>query len=526
MSKVYTDPDNYTNIANAIRYKNGSSDTYKPSEMPQAIRDIITDPTIEALTVTQNGIYTAPAGVDGYSPVNVSVSGGEFAANIYWHIVKICAGDPSVVIHSDCELKLPLDMADFTLSENITALTALSNLELQASLDDVAAGDEVSLSGNFTCYQYRNGTADDLIVLVQEVTPNDTYEPVSSLTYKRNVLNRMTVIRNNVYLDEGSDTITFSTPFRGVGFGASSITSFSVNANSYITCGNLTINVNQRDSSVYYVWKEESLCGSLPFMKIRWKGASAYNGSIDHEFEVVYLGNGDIIIRLIKKGSSSGTYTFKGTTYTITTDCPLCCYRRNYYGMAWDLINEEYDFDHHYSESDELYKIAAFEDYKDSLSEGYTVINNVGYDDNTYSFNLDSSFTWHSLTSITVSGNSWMGIGGSNEDVRMHRRDSKMYYLYVCYWELSDLDDLKAVQISWRGASKYNGSIDRWWSLWLFENGDAMIYISTYGNSGTCDFFGQSYTGTAGSFTSFYYDSTAGNYDIQYESYNPEHHIG
>ena len=33
-------------------------------------------PTIESLSVTANGTYTAPSGVDGYSPVTVNVSGG------------------------------------------------------------------------------------------------------------------------------------------------------------------------------------------------------------------------------------------------------------------------------------------------------------------------------------------------------------------------------------------------------------------------------------------------------------------
>ena len=34
------------------------------------------EPTIESLSVTENGTYTAPSGVDGYSPVTVNVAGG------------------------------------------------------------------------------------------------------------------------------------------------------------------------------------------------------------------------------------------------------------------------------------------------------------------------------------------------------------------------------------------------------------------------------------------------------------------
>lgn len=37
---------------------------------------------IQPLSVTQNGTYTAPTGVDGYSPITVSVSGGGGASNI------------------------------------------------------------------------------------------------------------------------------------------------------------------------------------------------------------------------------------------------------------------------------------------------------------------------------------------------------------------------------------------------------------------------------------------------------------
>ncbi len=75
MSKVLVNESSLTGIANAIRGKNGSTTTYKPSEMAAAITAISGggEPVIEALSITANGTYTAPDGVDGYSPVTVNV---------------------------------------------------------------------------------------------------------------------------------------------------------------------------------------------------------------------------------------------------------------------------------------------------------------------------------------------------------------------------------------------------------------------------------------------------------------------
>ena len=69
--------DYLTDIADAIRAKNGSSDTYTPPQMAAAIAAIPTggDVDVEALSVTANGTYTAPTG-KAYSPVAVNVSGG------------------------------------------------------------------------------------------------------------------------------------------------------------------------------------------------------------------------------------------------------------------------------------------------------------------------------------------------------------------------------------------------------------------------------------------------------------------
>ena len=78
-----------TSIADAIRNKyiesgvdimdnNGEAPKYKASEMATAINNLPkgSEIVITALNVTENGTYTAPTGVNGYSPVTVNVPTG------------------------------------------------------------------------------------------------------------------------------------------------------------------------------------------------------------------------------------------------------------------------------------------------------------------------------------------------------------------------------------------------------------------------------------------------------------------
>lgn len=58
MANKITNTDNYTAIANAIRAKNGSSDTYTPSQMATAISNI---PTGTGLPVNTKFAYTKPS---------------------------------------------------------------------------------------------------------------------------------------------------------------------------------------------------------------------------------------------------------------------------------------------------------------------------------------------------------------------------------------------------------------------------------------------------------------------------------
>ena len=77
MSKKLYEETNIQGIAAAIREKNGTQNTYTTAQMAEAIRAITTQPNLETLNATENGNYLPSSGKDGFSSVNVNVSGGE-----------------------------------------------------------------------------------------------------------------------------------------------------------------------------------------------------------------------------------------------------------------------------------------------------------------------------------------------------------------------------------------------------------------------------------------------------------------
>jgi len=154
-----------------------------------------------------------------------------------------------------------------------------------------------------------------------------------------------TVIRNNVYMDEGTDTLTGVDWFT---FNNNVVSNVYSNANSWLGFGTNTncLDVNTRDSSVYYVYREEgTLWGFYKFLKIRWSGYAHYRSGPWITYDVILWDTGDISLHMVQFPSSSNTGTYLliendiRYPYSVSAqNTEVTFYRQE--GGGWEVQNE------------------------------------------------------------------------------------------------------------------------------------------------------------------------------------------
>lgn len=125
-------------------------------------------------------------------------------------------------------------------------------------------------------------------------------------------------------------------------------------------------------------------------------------------------------------------------------------------------------------------------------TEGMTVFrNNSANDDGTDTLVINLS--WFKFNSVVVNniyagGNSWLGFGTNAEQLKVNRRDAKMFYLYN---EIAIYHGRLFCKIRWDGYAQYNSTVTAaklTYEIFLFETGDMflnMISIPTSYVDGT-----------------------------------------
>lgn len=126
-------------------------------------------------------------------------------------------------------------------------------------------------------------------------------------------IKNMTIIRDGIKQDDGTDTVEGASWFVFNGAVASNV---YVSGNSFMGLGtnaeNLT--VNRRDAAMWYLYREEgTLYNYYRFLKIRWRGYTSYSATGEAallEYDVILWENGCISLHMITVPTENYTGTF------------------------------------------------------------------------------------------------------------------------------------------------------------------------------------------------------------------------
>ena len=300
------------------------------------------------------------------------------------------------------------------------------------------------------------------------------------------------------------------------------INTLYVSGNSWIGLGNAYehIRLNRRDCAIWSLFKQEGevLIEGTPmrFIKVRWEGHAAHSSAAtatDVQIWDLYLfGNGDAMIQLVNKPDSNwnGTFYFFNEPYKLSAagDC-VSFYRMNELGTLWSTVPSIYSLNSTYKLKELLGTTYMMIQVHSGQSDGLQL--SVGC--------LPWSYNGTSYSSLIVSGDSWIGLGGATEHIKLNRRDAAVWYIYKQLGKvLINGNEVRFTKIRWEGHAYYSSPATAndllIWDLYLFSTGDAMIHLVNKPTSywdGSFSFFGQAFTfNETGDLRSFYRQNAEG----------------
>lgn len=452
--------------------------------------------------------------------------------------IKLVGGQTEFYLFTDTILKKDLSVTDFEVSPEIKKVEYMSDHELHVTLaGPTVSGQTVSIKATSNAYAYKTGVSKQISQIID--------------THLRSFFGSnagMTTLSSG-YNDGGSYTLTSTDfPHSAVTFKGSfpnypsiadstltQYTTYTVSGNFVnFGAGKEDLKINYRDASSYYIgWQVIDTDDYGKVLKIRWEGCSHYSNTLpsDMMWELYAFGNDDymLYVEMAPTRQTDGEWKMGDLSYSKAekNGTIISMYVKDIFHSEYEFVyNEMYDLSKHHAEAEEDINLrTSFIEHIGNHDKLFSMMVHTKHDDDSMTFHIP---TWRyngtDYSSITVNGNSWMGVTGENFTV--NRRDAAIYDCWARSLILTDLNDLQCTKVVWKGASRYSSSIDQEWELYLFSNGDAMIHLTKLGSNqdGSYSFFGNNYKDkiTQGGDCSFYrtnvegtsWEIVQGTYDI------------